>query len=91
MDSINVGAEMFVALNVCPSDFIRLYWKLIYGRESRIAILASNMIKKTEDDRKIKAIQVFEKITSILGFQHISSYNKENGIIEKRIDVKGET
>ena len=59
--------------------------------ESRIEILASNMIKKTEDDRKIKAIQVFEKITSILGFQHISSYNEENGIIEKRIDVKGET
>ena len=29
-ESINKGAEMFVALNLRPSNILRLYWKAIY-------------------------------------------------------------
>ena len=86
-DSINKGAEMFVALNLCPSDFIRLYLKSIYGPQSRIAILASNIVKKVKNDLRKKAIQIFVKISSLLGFQHISY---KNGYFERKINVRGE-
>ena len=61
-DSINTGSEMFVALNSCPSNFERLYWRPIYGPESRIAIASSNIVKKEKDDLKTKAIKIFTKI-----------------------------
>ena len=89
-NSINKGSEMFVALNSCPSDLVRLYWKAIYGPESRIAIEASNIVKKAKDDYKTKAIKIFTKIISTFEFQHISSSNDSKRSFEKRIDVKGE-
>ena len=49
---INIGVEMFFALNSCPSFYVRLYWKAIYGPETRIALLASNIIKKVNNDFK---------------------------------------
>ena len=32
---VNIGAEMFLALNSCPSFYVRLYWNAIYGPKSR--------------------------------------------------------
>ena len=91
-DSINAGAEMFLELNLCPSDIFvyNLYWTIIYGPESKMAILASNIVKKAKDDRIIIAIKMFTKITSMLGFQYISYHQEGNGSFEKNIDVKGE-
>ena len=89
-DSINTGSEMFVVLNSCPSNFERLYWRPIYGPESRIAITALNIVKKAKEEYKAKAIKMFTKIISTLEFQHISFPNDSNGHFEKRIDVKGE-
>ena len=35
-------------------------------------MLALDIIKKANDDFKIKAIQIFAKISQVLGFQHIT-------------------
>ena len=78
---INVGAEMFIFLNSCPSFHVKLYWKALYGPQSRIAMLTSNIIKKANDDFKIKAKQIFARISHVLGFQHISyQYNGNESI-----------
>ena len=68
---LQVGAEMFLALNACPSFYEKLYWKTVYGSKSRIAMLSSNIVKKAKYDFRPKAIRIFSKITSVLGFQHI--------------------
>ena len=81
---------MFMALNVCPSEFIRLYRRALYGPQSRIAILALNIAKKATNDLKIKAIKILAKITSLLEFQHISYNHEGNGSFEKKFDVKGQ-
>ena len=59
-------------------------------------MLASNIIKIVEEDFKLKAQKIFAKITSVLGFQHISNNHKEeiggirNHILTRNIfDVKG--
>ena len=90
-ESINAGAEMFLELTLCPSDTFAfgLYWNAIYGSQSKMAILAFNIVKKSKDDLKLKAIKMFTNIASMLGFQHIS-YNQGNGSFEKNINVKGE-
>ena len=89
-DSINSGAEMFLSLNLCPPDFVKLYARAISGPESMTALLTSNRIKKERDDLKIKAIKIFAKISTLLGFKHISYNHEGNGSFEKNIDVKGE-
>ena len=70
-------AKMYFALNSCPLYFEKLYWKTIYGPDSRLSMLASNIIKIVEEDFKLKAQKIFAKITSVLGFQHISNNQKE--------------
>ena len=75
---IDFGAKMFFAMNSCPSPIVRLYWRVMYGDKSRIALMASNIIKKVQDDLRIKARKIFGRITSVLGFQHITDYPKEN-------------
>lgn len=75
---INRGAELFFALNSCPSKFVRLYWRVMYGHKSRIAMMASNIIKKADDSLRTKALRIFAKVTSVLGFQHIISYPRES-------------
>ena len=84
---INVGAEKFLTLNSCPSNLVRLYWKAIYGPKSRIAMLASNIIKKADKDFKTKAIKIFAKISQVLGFKHIYYQHKENGNMGKTIEL----
>ena len=92
---INFGAEMFMALNSCPTFYIKLYWRAIYGNESRIAKFASNIIRKANDGFKVKAQKIFARISSVIGFQHISfhhegsSSNILNIELTKNMDVKG--
>ena len=94
---IQLGAEMFMSLNSCPSFFIRLYWKAIYGPKSRIAMLASNIMMKGEYDFKIRAMKIFAKISSELGFKHMSYNHNEYKNFDKDIiltknvdDIEGE-
>ena len=94
--NINSAAEMFIALNFCPSFYVKLYWKAIYGNESRMAKFASNIIRKAKDDFKVKAQKMFAKISSVIGFQHISLHhigNRSNAMnikLSKNImDIKG--
>ena len=94
---INNGAEMFIFLNSCPSFDLKLYWRAIYGKQSRISMLASNIINKANQNFKIKAGKIFAKLSSMLAFQHISSQSEElkndskNISLAKNIvDVKGE-
>ena len=93
---VNEAAKMFFALNSCPSFFEKLYWKAIYGPNSRILLLASNILKTVEGNFKVKALKIFAKMTSVLGLQHISYTNLEEETDEKNttftkniVDVKG--
>ena len=79
---INVAVEMFMNLNACPSFYVRLYWKVIFGPKSRMVMLASNILKKSNDGFKPKALNIFAKISSVLGFQHISYQPDENSEIK---------
>ena len=94
-DDINFGAEMFMSLNSCPTFYVKLYWKAIYGNESRIAKFASNIVRKAKDSFKVKAHKIFAKISSVIGFKHISfhhegsSSNAFNIELTKNMDVKG--
>ena len=89
-------AKMFIFLNSCPSFHIRLYREVINGPESRMALLSSNIIKKSKDDFKIKAKKIFAMMSSMLGFQHISYHydrNESEGNIEitrNILDIKSE-
>ena len=58
---------MFIALNSCPSFYVKLYWKVIYGNESRMAKFASNIIRKAKDGFKARAQKIFAKISSVIG------------------------
>ena len=87
---INLGAEMFVALNSCPSHYIKLYWNVIYGPKSRIALLASKIMKKAKNELKKYALKIFSRIFSVLGFQHISHYHAGNeSWVKNIVDIKG--
>ena len=77
-EKINHGADMFFSLNFCPSKIVRLYWRVMYGNKQRIAIMASNIIKNVNDDLRIKALKIFAKVTSVLGFQYITNYPTGN-------------
>ena len=99
-NEVNAGAEMFVALNSCPSYFVKLYWKAIYGPKSRIAMLASNILKQAKDGFETMAMKIFAKISSTLGFHHISDYDKgDNNVAKSKynafkkdfMNIKGET
>ena len=95
-DDINFGAELFMALNSCPTFYVKLYWEIIYGNVSIISKFASNVIRKAEDGFKVKAQKIFAKISSVIGFQHISYYHEGNKSIamnidlSKNMDVKGD-
>ena len=79
---INASAEMFMYLNSCPSFYVKLYWKTIYGPKLRMAMLATNIAKKAKKDFKLKATQIFAKISEVLGFKHISYHYKGNESFE---------
>ena len=88
---INAAAEMFMFLNSCPSFYVRLYWKAIYGPKSRIAMLASNIIKKSNDNFKPKAEKIFAKISQLLGFEHIYYDYKGNESLGQNLEFEIKT
>ena len=76
---LNDSAEMFVALNSCPSVHEKLYWKAIYRTNARtIALIASKIIRKSNTDYKRGAEKIFGNIISILGFEHIGYHHDES-------------
>ena len=87
---LQVEGEMFVTIISCPSVYERLYWKVIYGPKSRMALLASNIIKKAHYDFKSKSIQLFAKISSVLGFQHLSNISYNRVVKKNIVNIKGE-
>ena len=73
-DEVNVNVskttkslyEMFLTLYEPPSYYERLYSKTIYGPQSRLIMLALNIVKKSPNEFKLKAKQIFSKITSMI-------------------------
>ena len=89
---INDNAKMFGGLISCPSFYERLYEKAIFGPKFRIAMLASNIVKKSKDDFNLDALKIFAKISSVLGFKHISNNGNESvGLMKNILDIKGMT
>ena len=89
--TIDISAEMFLTLNSCPSSYLKLYWKAIHGSKSRIAMLASNIIKIANGGLKKDALKIFAKITEVLGFQHITYHHEGNDIkfTKNIVDITG--
>ena len=86
---INSAAEMFISLNSCPTFYVKLYSKLIYGNESKMIKFASNIIRKANDGFKARAQKIFAKISSMFGFKHIT-YNHGGESTGKIIlDIEG--
>ena len=52
-----------------------------------MAKIASNIVRKANDDFKVSAQQIFAEISSVLGFQHISYHHEENKSIEMDIEL----
>ena len=69
---ITESAKMFLTLNSCPSSFVKLYWKAIYGPKERMSMLTSNIIKKAKGASKEVAQNIFAKVSAVLGFQYLS-------------------
>ena len=94
---IDFSGQIFVTLNSCPTIFEKLYLKALYENKKAetIALLTSNIVKKSKSDFKIKALKVFAKISSVFRFQHISYNHGKNGRFEKNIEltrnIKGKT
>ena len=57
--------EMFLTLTEPPSFFERLYNKTIYGPQSRLIMLASNIVNKSPENFKLNAKKIYSKIASI--------------------------
>ena len=85
---ISESAKLFLALNSCPSFFEKLYWKALYGPKERMAMLTSNIIKKAKGDFKKIALNIFARVSSVLGFQHLSFHHKGKCWKEYGIDYK---
>ena len=84
---INFCGKIFFTLNSCPFFYEKLYWKAIYSGDSRIAKFASNILWKANDSFKVKAQQIFSKVSSVLGFQHITFHHKGNETVGINIDL----
>ena len=89
---INDAAEMFLALISCPLSFFEeLYLKAVTGPKSKIALLTSNIIKKTKSNEKIDALKIFAKISSVLGFSYqLTEKERDLEYTRNIFDVKGE-
>ena len=74
-NKIEIGGKMFASLNSCPSVFIRLYKKILYGpHQSSIAIQALNVLKNTGREFRPVTTKIFAFIISTLGFKYINTY-----------------
>ena len=73
--------KMFLTLTEPPSYFERLYHKTIYGPQSRLIMLASNIVNKSPENFKLKAKKIYSKIASII----FKKYHNES--FKKRKDI----
>ena len=73
--------QMYFAVIECPADFVRLYKKAIFGPQSRMMMLAQNIVKKARKNFQVKAKTIFQKINSTI-FE--TFYNQS---VEKREDI----
>ena len=71
--------EMFMVLNKFPSYFEILYGKTIYGPQSRLIMLASNILNKSPYNFKMKAKLIYKKITSIIFMKYHRNESFESG------------
>ena len=75
-NKIKTGGKMFVSLNSCPSVYIILYKKILYGPQSGIAIQALNLLKSTKREFRATAIKIFARIISSLGYKYLKNTYK---------------
>ena len=79
--------EMFLALTEPPSYFEKLYGRTIFGPgpQSRMIMLALNIVNKSPDKYNVKAKQIFSKIRSTIfkKYQNESFQNRKEISIEK--------
>ena len=73
--------EMFLTLTEPTSFFERLYHKTIYGPQSRLIMLASNIVNKSPENFKLKAKKIYTKIAAIF----FKKYRDET--FENRTDI----
>ena len=79
--------KMFFALIERPSHFEKLYRKAIYGPQSRLIMLASNIVKESPENFKLKAKKIYSKIASII----FKKYHNESFMNRKDIStLKGQ-
>ena len=52
-----------------------------------MAMLTSNIIKKGKGDFKKVALNIFAKVSSVLGFQRLSFQNKGNKSVESNMEL----
>ena len=92
-------AEMFIALNSCPSFLERLYLRAFYESKTAetITLLTSKIVKKTKPNLKKRALKVFAKTTKVLGFKYIKfqhevnqSFGKNVKLMKNIVHIKGE-
>ena len=72
---------MFFTLTEPPSYFERLYNITIYGPQSRLILLASQIVSKSPENFKLKAKKIYSKIASII----FKKYHNES--FENRTDI----
>ena len=84
---ISESAIFFLALYSCPTFFEKLYWKAIYGPEEKMAMLTSNIITKAKGDFKKVALNIFVKVSSVLGFQHLFFHHKGNQSVGRKMEL----
>ena len=70
------GVKMFVALNSCPSDFVSVYNKIIFGPQSRLALSSFDMITKAKKGYRSTALKIFTKVISVLNFKYVQQQSK---------------
>ena len=98
-NDVKVCAEMFVALNSCPTYREKLYLTAIYGSKAQtIAMVAAKIIKKANINFRKGALKIFANLISVLGFKHIgykSKGNKSSGnnieLVHNIMDIKGKS
>ena len=68
--------EMFLTLTEPPSFFERLYNKTIYGPQSRLIMLASNIVNKSPENFKLNAKKIYSKIASTISEKYHDEKSK---------------
>ena len=88
MNAENSLDRMYFALIECPSEFVRLYKKTIYGPQARMILLALNIVKKSRNNFKLKAKKIFSKINSkIFEAYHNKSVEHKEDVLSFKGDI----